>query len=106
MKPLKYINFFFVGFPLFLGGLGFIMPELWMIAALFTILTGGFQVVAALGWTIIGGYKSNFLKFYWALTIVFFLMWWLTNWEWIWILPPFLAIYFTVILTIENDKER
>ncbi|KAF2519603.1 hypothetical protein E0W68_04465 [Flavobacterium salilacus subsp. salilacus] len=98
MKPLKHINFFFVGFPLFLGGLGFIMPGLWMIAALFTILTGGFQVVAALGWTIIKGYKNVPLIIYWVLTVVFFVMWYLTNWGWIWFLPPFLAMYFTIIL--------
>lgn len=98
MNSLERTNTFFVGFPILLGILGFAFPQLWGIAAVFTILTGGFQVIAAIACTIIKGFKNTSLLIYWVLTLLFFVMWYLTNWGWIWFLPPFLAIYFTIIL--------
>lgn len=98
---MKNLNYFFVGVPTSLGLFGFMFEELWFIAALFMILTGLFQIVAALGFTIINGYKNNFLKIYWLLTVSFFLMWGFTGWHWIIVMPPIIAIYFTVILNYD-----
>ncbi|AXG73019.1 hypothetical protein DVK85_01720 [Flavobacterium arcticum] len=96
---MKKLNNFFVSFPLALGLLGFLWGELWAIAILFMMLTGLVQVLTATIWlTIDKGYKSKLLGIYWLLTISFFLMLAFTEWQWIWAMPTFIAIYYTVIL--------
>ncbi|QYJ68502.1 hypothetical protein [Flavobacterium litorale] len=95
---MKKLNYFFVGVPTLLSLIGFVYKELWFIAALFMILTGLFQITTAVIWTGSEGSNNIFLRIYWLLTISFFLMWVFTDWYWIIVLPPIIAIYFTVIL--------
>ena len=94
---MKAFNNFFVGIPIGLALLGFIWNELWGIGALFMILTGLVQVVGAFVWMFDDG-LNNALKIYWILTISFFLMWIFTEWQWIWLMPPVIAIYYTILV--------
>ncbi|OIQ21124.1 MAG: hypothetical protein BM557_05060 [Flavobacterium sp. MedPE-SWcel] len=100
---MRNFNYFFVGVPAILGLLGFIFEGLWAIAALFMILTGLVQIVSAFVWTF-DDRLNNLLKLYWLLTVSFFLMWIFTDWLWIWVLPPCIAIYFTIILHYQFNK--
>lgn len=94
---MKKLNYFFVGVPTLLSLIGFMYKELWFIAALFMILTGLFQITTAVIWTGSEGSNNIFLRIYWLITISFFLMWVFTDWYWIIVLPPIIAIYFAVI---------
>ncbi|MCW4470678.1 hypothetical protein OGH69_17030 [Flavobacterium sp. MFBS3-15] len=100
------MNYFMVGVPFLLGLIGFIAPECWYIGALFTILTGGFQFITGTGLLIDTGGKRIEYVIYFAGTILFFLLWTVTDWHYIIVLPPALALYLSILLYIEAKKEK
>lgn len=107
MKGLNYINYFMVGFPLAMGLFGWLFYEgLWMWGLLFTMLTGGFQVLAGIGMFIAGGCKSRLLFLYLTMVAAFFAMSKFTDWKWIIAMPPLLALYMSILLYVEAKKEK
>jgi len=106
MKDLNRVNYFMVGVPSLLGLLGFLEPGCWFFGALFTIVTGGFQFITGTGLLIDTGGKRIEYAIYFAGTILFFILWMATDWLWIVLLPPALALYLSVLLFIEAKKEK
>lgn len=101
---MKVANNIFVTLPVILLLLGFISDTFWFWSALSTILTGIAQLIIAFVWTFV--YRGNtdlLLKIYWLSTIAFFLLFMFLGSMWIWILPPCIAIYFTLILNTKFD---
>lgn len=106
MKSILHLNYFFVGTPIALGLLGFIFNPLWFIAAIIPIFTGFFQIIQAICLFIQKDFKDVSLSIYFIATILFFVLWINTSWQWIWALPPLLAIYLTAILFVEAKNEN
>ncbi len=100
-----HVNYFFVGFPIFLGLSGFLYNPLWFFAAIFPIFTGFFQVTAAICMFIDKNFKSVCLTIYFTAAFLFFVLWINTNWQWIWCMPPLLAFYFTYIAGKTFNKQ-
>jgi CHASE2 domain-containing sensor protein len=106
MKSINHLNYFMVGCPLLLALTGWLFQEtLIYIGLLFTILTGGFQVIVGIGMFIDTDFKHIPIRIYLAVTALFFLLWIFTYWQWIVVMPPLLALYMSVILIIETKKE-
>ena len=105
MKSILHLNFF-VGIPILLGLLGFLYDFLWFIAAIFLIFTGFFQIIQATCLFIEKDFRNKPLLIYFITTTLFFILCINTSWEWIWVLPPILAIYLTAIFFIEAKKEK
>jgi len=106
MKNILQLNYFFVGVPIALGLLGFVYNPLWFFAAITPILTGFFQVIQAICLYIEKDFRNRYLSIYFIVTILFFILWINTSWQWIWALPPILAIYLTVIFFIEVKNQK
>ena len=102
---LKHLNYFFVGFPILLGLFGFLYNPTWFFAAIFPIFTGFFQVTSAIYLFIDQNYRSFHLISYFIINILFFTLWINTPWQWIWCIPPALALYFTYIVEISHKRE-
>ena len=96
-----------VGLPLAMALFGWLFYEgLWFWGLLFTMLTGGFQVVAGIGMFIDGSCRNKYVGIYLITVAIFFALWIITDWKWVIALPPLLALYMTVLLIIEAKKER
>lgn len=106
MKSILHLNYFFVGTPILLGLLGFIYNPLWFFAAIAPIFTGFFQVIYAICLFIEKDFRDIYLTIYLTVTILFFILWINTSWQWIWAMPPVLAIYLSVIFFIEAKNEK
>lgn len=94
------------GLPIAFGLLGYIYNPLWFFAAITPIFTGMFQVTTAISLFIEKDFRSTTLTIYLTVTILFFILWINTSWEWIWAMPPLLAIYLSVIFFIEAKNEK
>jgi hypothetical protein len=106
MKALNRLNYFMVGFPTVMALLGWLFYEgLWLLALLFTIITGAFQVIVGIGTFIDSGCRNKYFGIYLIAVAIFFLLWTITNWKWIAALPPLLALYMTALLFIEAKQE-
>lgn len=101
---LFYINLAFVLTPAALGLLGFLYHPLWLFAALLPIGTGILQFAVSVT-LFIAQPKNLFLHTYFLLVVVFFSLWKYTNWEWIWAMPPTLAIYMSVIIYLNSKPQ-
>lgn len=107
MININRMNLFMVGLPPILIGFGRILNfDILIAGLLFTMVTGGFQIIVAIGIFIESGYKNKFFAVYLILTLLFFSLMALTDWKWIMGLPPLLAVYMTVLLILEAKKER
>jgi hypothetical protein len=106
MKSILHLNYFFVGTPILLGLLGFICDPLFFFAAIISIFTGFFQVIYAIALFIEKDFRDIYLTIYLIVTILFFILWINTSWDWIWAMPPILAIYLSAIFFIEAKKEK
>jgi predicted membrane protein len=94
------INNFVVGIPVFFGLLGLVENSLWFIAALSTMLTGFAQLIIAVNY-LIQFYKDKgrHIYYYFSGVLLFFILWMSPlQIDFIWIIPPILAIYLTYIL--------
>ncbi len=105
MKNINYTNYFMTGIPCALGILGFLLPQCWFVGALFTILTGAFQFIVGTGILIDSGGQRKEYVMYFAGTIAFFMLWIFTDWHYVFVLPPVLALYLSVLLYIDAKKE-
>lgn len=105
MKALNKINYFMVGFPLAMALGGLLFEEyLWMYGLLFTAVTGVFQVTVGICMFIRSGCRNTYLASYLAAVAAFFLLWEVTDWEWMMVLPPVLAMYMSALLYLEAEK--
>ena len=105
MKAINYLNYFFVGIPVLLILIGvFCSGELACCGLLSTMLTGLFQLIFGIKMLIDEPNDKN-LQHYICGVIFFFLLWLINalvlSWEFIYfilsIIPPILAIYFSMI---------
>jgi hypothetical protein len=117
MKAINYLNYFFVGFPILLITLGFVSKqsngELIGYGLLFTVLTGLFQIVFGITMLIDEPNDKN-LKMYIRGVILFFsilIINSIVNLPYdifldylLIIIPPILAIYFTIITYKKANK--
>lgn len=94
------------GLPIALGVLGYAYNPLWFFAAITPIFTGMFQVTTAISLFIEKDFRSTTLTIYLIATIVFFALWINTDWDWIWAMPPALALYMSALLFIEAKNEK
>jgi hypothetical protein len=106
MKNINKFNYFMVGIPIALGLFGFAEPACWFFGALFTILTGAFQLVSGMGMLIDSDGRDKAVAWYIALVAIFFSLWIFTDWDWIIVLPPALAVYFSVMVFIKAKEEK
>lgn len=107
MKDINRMNYFMMGIPVSLIVAGQIFKsELWLIGALLTILTGGYQVIVGIGIFVDSGFKDQWMKIYLSGVALFFSLWIITNWQWIIAIPPLLAVYFSAIVFIYAKKNH
>ena len=107
MKALSILNYFIVGIPPAMILMGYLCEETLIYYGLWlTLLTGAFQVVVGIGMFIDSFFKHRLIQIYLIGVALFFLLWFITEWKWLLILPPMLAIYMTVILYIEAKKTK
>lgn len=105
MKALYILNYFIVGIPPAMILAGYLFEETLIYYGLWlTLLTGAFQVVVSIGMFIDSFFKHKLIQIYLTGVALFFLLWFITEWEWLLVMPPALAIYMTVILHIETKK--
>ncbi len=105
MKNLNRLNYFMTGFPIAAVILGCFFEEtLIYIGIMFTVITGLFHVIVALGIFIDSGFKHFLIRIYLIITILFFLLWSFTSWDWIVALPAIFAFYLSALLFIEAKK--
>lgn len=98
MKILLKLNFIALGIPIVLGIISF------MYGLVFTMLTGAIQVLIAISMLVMN-YRNIHLYIYLATTLLFFLLWLVfATGNWIFALPPALAIYLTYIVGTEYKK--
>jgi len=104
MKTLNYINLISVGIPCFLFALAMGNAVYSFGGMIALIWTGLFQVV--IGFMMAFDKPENiYLRIYVIAVIIFFLLLIVTDWEWIWAMPPGLAVYFSVLMFIEAKRE-
>jgi|GEM_PF-2987035 len=105
MKALYILNYFIVDIPPAMMLAGYLFEETLIYYGLWlTLLTGAFQVVVGIGMFIDSFFEHRLIQIYLAGVTLFFLFWFITEWEWLLVMPPALAIYMTVILYIEAKK--
>jgi len=98
MKMLLKLNFIALGIPIVLGIISF------MYGLVSTMLTGAIQVLIAIIMLVMNC-RNIHLYIYLATTLLFFLLWLVfAAGNWIFALPPALAIYLTYIVTTEYKK--
>ena len=115
MKSLNYLNYFFVGLPVTLILLGFLIDpqrgNLIGYGLFSTILTGLFQVIICIK-MLIDEPKDKYLKTYIVSVILFFLMW-LINVQLLYsdiiyfillFIPPILALFLSIIIYKKTNK--
>ena len=106
MKNINLMNYFITGIPLILLLAGWIFASsVWMIGALFTILTGAFHIVVGIGLYIENNGKPVYL-IYLLGVLLFFIFWIVTSWQWIMYLPPVLAAYISILIFIKAKQEK
>src|SRR5690606_34983243 len=103
MKNFRQLNAIALLFPVGVAVIELITNQTVFVALGSTALTGLLQLIIAVG-LVLSGRITKQLLVYWMLTIVFFVTIWQTDWYYIWLLPPFLAIYLTLILYDENEN--
>jgi CHASE2 domain-containing sensor protein len=107
MKAITTMNYYMMSIPLALMATGWAFHNLlWVAGCLITILTGGFQVIFGIGLLIDSNGKNKSAVVYLLLVAAFFTLLMATNWQWIWIMPPLLALYFTAIVVAMEREER
>lgn len=103
MKKLFNLNIFALCLPFIVACFSVIDESFMILAIMSTMITGFIQVCIAL----ILIYKigaTRDLSIYLFITITFFALWWLfPEFYAIWILPPALLIYLTIIVYNVND---
>ncbi|WP_447636047.1 hypothetical protein [Flavobacterium microcysteis] len=97
MTFLQKINCFAIGLPFVIASSEVVEPGMFYIALLSTMVTGFLQVYIGLN-LLVNHYKNRHLQAYLLFCILFFSLWYTTDWGWIWAMPPSLALYMTVIL--------
>jgi len=106
MKTISGINYTALAFPVFFGLAGLYSEEHFIYALLFTAIAGAVQVILAV--IMLFKYPGKLLYIYSTATFLYFLFYMITKSEEIYMLmiPPMLAIFFTVIIFIERQKEK
>ncbi|WP_026704385.1 hypothetical protein [Flavobacterium soli] len=104
MNALQKINIIGLSIPLIVYLIGFIIREdLLILALLSTMITGLIQLV--IGLKLLENYsKHPLLQLYFVVVVLFFILWFTTYWDFLWVLPVALAIYMTYILHLINPK--
>lgn len=97
MTARQVINLIGIGLPFLITAFTVFEPGMFIVALLSTMVTGFIQVSIGLS-LLIDHYKNRHLQAYFLFCILFFSLWHTTDWEWIWAMPPALAIYMTIIL--------
>lgn len=105
MKAIIYFNYFFIGFPLVLGGLGLFDSKFLFFGLLFTILTGAFQLVTGIG-LFLKKPQEIWIQRYLLIVIIYFMFLFFLDYSilgaffeyGLFGIPVFLAVYFTVFL--------
>jgi hypothetical protein len=105
MKAINFTNYFFVGFPILLCGLGLLDMSFLFFGLLFTILTGTFQVLTGIS-IFLKNPRDVWIQMYLLAVILYFSFWHFLNFTIFGIsfeyalfaIPIILAIYFTIIL--------
>lgn len=107
MKALCILNYFIVGIPPAMILAGFLWEETFIYYGLWlTLLTGAYQVVLGIGMFIDSFFEHRLIRIYLIGVVLFFLLWFINEWEWLLVMPPALAIYMTVILFIETKRSN
>ncbi len=104
MNALQKINIIGLSIPFLVYLIGFIIREdLLILALLSTVITGLIQLV--IGLKLLGNYsRHHLLQLYFVVVVLFFILWFTTYWDYLWVLPAALAIYMTCILQLINPK--
>jgi hypothetical protein len=105
MKALKVLNTIALAIPISIGLLGFIKKEYLILAVVSTMTTGFIQVMAGIFfWYEFP--KNNFIKIYFLGVLFFFLAWFAFKLgDWIWILPPTLCLYLSILIYSTKTKK-
>lgn len=98
MNALQKINLIGLSIPFIVYLIGFVIREdLIVLALLSTMLTGLIQLV--IGLKLLENYSRHpLLQLYFVVVLLFFILWFTTYWDFLWVLPAALAIYMTCIL--------
>ena len=107
MKVIRAINIIVLIVPLLLALIGTANEDFLIFAALATMVTGAAQVIMALI-MLFSKPKNILLNSYFAITILFFIIWWVTNAfdVYIFIIPAMLALFFTYIIYAQIKDEK
>lgn len=97
MTATQSINTFAIGLPFTIAIFAVFDTGAFVFALLSTMVTGFLQITIGLS-LIKNHYKNEHLQIYLFACILFFSLWYFTNWYWIWALPVILAIYMTIIV--------
>lgn len=97
MTARQVINLIGVGTPFLIAAFTVFDSSMLIVALLSTMVTGFIQVSIGLS-LLLNHHKNGHLQAYFLFCILFFSLWYATDWEWIWAMPPSLALYMTVIL--------
>jgi len=97
MTARQVINLIGIGTPFLIAAFIVFDPGMFIVALLSTMVTGFIQISIGLS-LLINHYKNRHLQVYFLFCILFFSLWYTTDWGWIWAMPPSLALYMTIIL--------
>jgi len=107
MKGINQMNYFFTGIPVAMIGVGYLLDsDIAIVGMLLIIMTGFFQVIVGILELADSGFRDVRYSIYLAAVFLFFLLWALTDWKWIIVIPPTLALYLSVLLFIDAKKQR
>lgn len=112
MKAIIYFNYFFVGFPLVLGGIGLIDGKFLFYGLLFTILTGAFQLFTGIGLFLKNPNEILIQRYLLTVILYFIFLFFLDHsifgalFEYVLFgIPTLLAFYFTIILHYKSTNK-
>jgi uncharacterized membrane protein len=107
MKGVNQMNYFFTGVPAAMIGFGYLLnSDIAIMGMLLMIMTGFFQVVVGIMALAESGFRDVRYSAYLAAVLLFFMLWALTDWQWIIMIPPALAFYLSVLLFIDAKKQK
>ena len=101
---LKTLNTIALFIPILIGLLGFMAEDQFILAFLSTMVTGLIQVILGiLFW--IKFPKNIYIKIYFLIVIVFFLLLFskIAD-DWLWFLPPILCLYLSILVYSLKEK--
>lgn len=104
MTELKNFNWIAIGIPIFVALFGFIDEDLLFYAIISTMLTGLIQILLGFAFWLNRPNNTKIIIYFLGVTS-FFVLLFVCQWKWLWIMPPVLCIYLTIIFHTHKDQK-